>query len=143
MDHTTTPGKGPWSPAAAEGRGIDLDPSRRPGVPRMHRPRPLPNTIYPPERQLSRVKVFMHGRPHKTFPPVFGTAVPPRGLSGLVRKAAYRHPDHHMRHWAMLLLADRVDLWEHRTRRALRAAAPAAFLVALAFGVRALARGSR
>jgi hypothetical protein len=48
-----------------------------------------------------------------------------------------------MRHWAMLLLADRVDLWEHRTRRALRAAAPAAFLVALAFGVRALARGSR
>jgi hypothetical protein len=119
---------------------MDLDPARRPGVPRMHKPRPLPNTIYPPERQLSRVKVFMHGRPHKTCPPVFGTAVPPRGLSGRVRKAAYRWPDHYMRHWTLLLLADRVDLWEHRARRVLRAAAPALALVVLGLAVRSLGR---
>jgi hypothetical protein len=119
---------------------MDLDPGRRPGVPRMHKPRPLPNTIYPPERQLSRVTVFMHGRPHKRFPPVFGTAVPPRGVSGLVRKAAYRYPDHLMRHWTLLLFADRVDLWEHRTRRLLRAAAPAVALLALGLGLRSLGR---
>ena len=132
---------GPLSPAAAAGRGMDLDPSRRPGTPRMHEPRPLPNTIYPPERQTSRrVRVFMHGRPHKTFPPVFGTAVPPRGLSGLVRRAAYRAPDHDMRHWTMLLLADRVDRWEHRARRLLRVAVPAAIAVGIALGLRAVAR---
>jgi hypothetical protein len=119
---------------------MDLEPSRRPGVPRMHAPRPLPNTIYPPERQVSRVRVFMHGRPHKTFPPVFGTTVPPRGLSGLVRRAAFRAPDHDLRHWTLLMLADRVDLWEDRTRRLLRVAVPTAIAVGIALGLRAMAR---
>ena len=85
--------------------------------------------------------MFMHGRPHKTFPPVFGTAVPPKGPSGLVRRAAYHYPDHYMRHWTMLLFADRVDLWEHRARKALRLAAPAlVVLVAVRAGLRAVAR---
>jgi hypothetical protein len=121
--------------------GVDVDPSRRPGVPRLHAPQKLPNTRFPPEPQRSRATVFMHGRPHKTFPPGFGTGVPPKGLSGLVRRAAYHYPDHYMRHWTMLLFADRVDLWEHRARKALRLAAPA--LVALAAvraGLRAVAR---
>lgn len=136
MDETTQrPG-----PSSAAGRGMDLDPSRRPGVPRMHAPRPLPNTLFPPEPQRSDVTVFMHGRPHKTFPPVYGTAVPPRGISGRVRKAAYRHPDHAMRHWTLLLLADRVDLWEHRTRRLLRVVAPAVALVGLGLAFRAFQR---
>ena len=139
MDDTRPQRPSPPPPAALPGHGMDLDPARRPGVPRMHAPRPLPNTIHPPERQLSRVKVFMHGRPHKTFPPVFGTAVPPHGLSGLVRKAAYHYPDHVLRHWLMLLLADRVDLWEHRGRKLARFAAPA--LIALAIG--AAARAAR
>ena len=63
-----------------------------PGVPRMHAPEPLPHVRFPPEQQQSRTTVFMHGRPHKTFPPVFGTAVPPKGVSGLVRGAAFRYP---------------------------------------------------
>jgi hypothetical protein len=97
-----------------EGAGMDLDPSRRPGVPRMHDPQPLPNSRFPPARQQSDVKVFMHGRRNKQFPPVFGTDAPPKGLSGKIREAAYRYPDHYMRHWTMLLFADRVDSWEHR-----------------------------
>jgi hypothetical protein len=140
MHETTTSAPGPLSPGAAAGRGMDLEPSRRPGTPRMHAPRPLPNTIYPPERQLSRAKVFQHGRPHKTFPPVFGTAVPPRWLSGLIRSRAYRWPDHHMRHWTLLLFADRVDLWEHRARRLLAVAAPAAAAVGIALALRGAAR---
>ena len=112
----TTLGHGEGRPGRArvEGAGMDLDPSRRPGVPRMHEPRPLPNTRFPPARQQSDVKVFMHGRPNKQFPPVFGTDAPPKGLSGKIREAAFRYPDHHMRHWTMLLFADRVDSWEHR-----------------------------
>jgi hypothetical protein len=120
------------------GAGVDLDPSRRPGVPKMHAPAPLPHTHYPPERQRSDVTVFM--RRGKALPPVFGTAVPPRGLAGLVRKAAYTYPDHAMRHWTMLLLADRVDLWEHRARKVTRVAAPALALLALAAGLRSRAR---
>jgi hypothetical protein len=71
----------------------------------------------------------MHGRP---LPPVFGTAVPPRWLSGRIRAAAYRHPGHVARHWMMLLFADRVDSWEHRIGRLLRVAVPALALGALA-----------
>ena len=107
----------------------------------MHAPERLPNVRYPPEQQQSRTTVFMHGRPHKTFTPVFGTAVPPKGVSGLVRAAAYRYPDHHMRHWTLLLLADRVDAWEHRAAKALKLAAPALVaIVAVRAGIRAVAR---
>jgi hypothetical protein len=45
--------------------------------------------------------------------PVFGTAVPPRGLSGWMRRAAYEIPEHETSHWLVLLLADRVDALEH------------------------------
>jgi hypothetical protein len=96
---------------------MDLDPARRPGVPHEHEPRPLPNARIPVTRQHSDVVVFMHGRPNKTFPPVFGTAVPPKGLSGRIRAAAYSRPDHETVHWLLLLLSDRVDVWEHRLRR--------------------------
>jgi hypothetical protein len=57
------------------------------------------------------------------MPPVFGTAAPIKGLSGVMRKAAYRYPDHWARHWMMLILADRVDSFEHNLRRTLPLAA--------------------
>lgn len=106
-------------------RGFDLDPARRPGVPRLHAPEPLPNARYPVDRQQGRASVWKHARPGKPFPPVFGTAVPPAGLSGLVRKGAFAYPDHFVRHWTLLLLADRVDVWEHRARKLLPLAVPA------------------
>jgi hypothetical protein len=104
--------------------GIDLDPSRRPGVPRERQPASWPNTRYPPSRQQTAPSVPKHGRPGKRMPPVYGTAVPLHGLSGLVRKTAYRYPDHWARHWTLLLFADRVDSWERRTRRLARVALP-------------------
>lgn len=49
--------------------------------------------------------------------PVFGTSVPPRGLSGLMRKSAYDIPEHYTTHWLLLLAADRVDVLEDRLKR--------------------------
>ncbi|MFT3916653.1 MAG: hypothetical protein QM704_22005 [Anaeromyxobacteraceae bacterium] len=117
---------GPGRPAYA---GHDLDPSRRPGVPKERRPEPLVNARPHPARQSGTPSVPRHGRPGKPMPPVFGTAVPLRGLSGLLRRAAYRHPDHAMRHWTMLLLADRVDSWERRSWKVVRVVAPAALAI--------------
>jgi hypothetical protein len=114
--------------------GVDLDPARRPGVPRMRKdPRPWPNTLYPPERQPGEPAVPKHGRPNKPMPPVFGTAVPLHGLSGAIRKLAYRYPDHYPRHWLLKMLGDRVDSWGHRARRIMPVALP---LVALGVVVR-------
>jgi hypothetical protein len=113
--------------------GVDLDLDRRPGVgKRNFDPKPWPNTRYPPERQPGEPAAPMHGRPNKSMPPVFGTTVPLQGLSGRVRRLAYRYPDHYPRHWILKLLGDRVDVWEHRARRYLPVAVPLMAIVALA-----------
>ncbi|MGI9245815.1 MAG: hypothetical protein ACR2I8_03810, partial [Steroidobacteraceae bacterium] len=44
--------------------------------------------------------------------PVFGTAVPPSGLSGAIRRRAFRHSENDLRHWLLLLAADRVNVFE-------------------------------
>lgn len=97
--------------------GVDLDRSRRPGVPKERPPAPWPHTRYPPVQQQGRPSSPLHGRPNKTMPPVFGTAVPLHGLSGLVRRLGYHYPDHLPRHWLLELLGDRIDSWSVRARR--------------------------
>jgi hypothetical protein len=74
--------------------------------------------------------IHAHGGLPK-MPPVFGTAAPPKGLSGVLRKVAYGYPDHWVRHWMVLLLADRVDVWEHRLRRGLPVTAGIVAVLAL------------
>lgn len=51
--------------------------------------------------------------------PVFGTAQPPRGVSGIIRRKAYEIPERQAKHWALLFLADRVDVLEDRLGPAL------------------------
>lgn len=46
--------------------------------------------------------------------PVFGTAQPLHGLSGVLRRGAYRIPEYRARHWMLLMAADRVDVLEDR-----------------------------
>jgi hypothetical protein len=106
--------------------GVDLEPSHRPGVPMMRDPQPWPHSRFPPEPQRGPSAVPMHGRPNKTMPPVFGTSTPLRGLSGVVRKLAYRLPDHYPSHWLLMLLGDRVDSWSYHARRYLPIALPLA-----------------
>jgi hypothetical protein len=69
--------------------------------------------------------------------PVFGTAQPPRGLSGLVRRVAYRLPERRASRWALLLAGDRLDVLEHRLARTAWLL-PAA--LGLAAGYRAVSR---
>lgn len=94
-------------------RGIDRDPARRPGVPAEKAP---PST--PHARPVTGLR--QPGRPSgvsEPRTPVFGTAQPPHGLSGWLRRAAYGIPDHFARHWMLLILADRVDVLDNRVRR--------------------------
>jgi hypothetical protein len=94
--------------------GHDRDASRRPGVPMHARPAPRPpGPIAAPARQPPR-----DDQPHRAglqrTTPVFGTAQPLHGLSGALRRAAYRMPEYHARHWMTLMAADRVDVLEDR-----------------------------
>ncbi|HEY6460497.1 MAG TPA: hypothetical protein VIY73_10115 [Polyangiaceae bacterium] len=64
--------------------------------------------------------------------PVFSTATPPHGISGLMRRLAYRSPEHHTMHWLVLLLADRVDAVESDPKTVASLAALAAGGIGLA-----------
>ena len=94
------------------GWGADLDPANRPGVPKERTPPRLEGVHWDePEQQPVRVEV-LHSTERPGLTPVFGTAVPPSGLSGVIRRRAFRHSENDLRHWLMLLAADRVNVVE-------------------------------
>ena len=95
----------------------DRRPSSRPGVPMYGRSGTHAAITKPPlEQQRADVPVLI-GVDVGRLTPVFGTMQPPRGLSGLIRRAGYRVPEHKAGRWMLLLLGDRVDVWESRLRR--------------------------
>jgi hypothetical protein len=49
-------------------------------------------------------------RPRITY--VFGTSTPPTGLSGMLRRYAFRFSEGNAGHWLTLLLADRINVVE-------------------------------
>ena len=102
----------PFDRSAIPGWGADLDRSRRPAVPMEHMPPRLEGLHWDaPAQQPLEVEVLQSiERPGIT--PVFGTSVPPSGLSGWIRRRAFRHSENNLRHWMMLLMADRVNVVE-------------------------------
>lgn len=90
--------------------GADAPLENRPGVP-MEAASALPAEPEPIARQPGDESHFRRvGLEELT--PVYGTAQPPRGVSGKMRKMAYSIPEHSAMHWMTLLLADRVDVME-------------------------------
>jgi hypothetical protein len=101
--------------AQIPGWGADLDPADRPSYPREQPgietgahwdfPERQPEK-WPRERSIE----------HAFLPPVFGTSTPPAGVSGAIRKYAYKYSEGRAAHWLLLVAADRVDAWEHHLR---------------------------
>jgi hypothetical protein len=94
------------------GWGADLDRKNRPAVPMERTP---PRFIHAHEGKLPQqpetVEVLVSTeRPGIT--PIFGTVQPPKGLSGMMRRLAFRWSENDMRHWLLLLAADRVNVVE-------------------------------
>jgi hypothetical protein len=99
-------------PDSIPGWGADLDPADRPAYPKERTPPRLDNVHWTrPEQQQSEVEIF-HSTERAGLTPVFGTSVPPSGLSGVLRRRAFRRSENDVRHWMMLLLADRVNVVE-------------------------------
>jgi hypothetical protein len=103
--------------ARIPGWGVDLDPKDRPSVPKLqYRPDETGARWDFPERQPERVP-RERSIEHKFLPPVFGTTCPPRRVSGVIRRAAYRkYSEARAAHWLLLIAADRVDAWESHLR---------------------------
>jgi hypothetical protein len=94
------------------GWGADLEAANRPAVPMERTPPRLANVHWDePAHQHSHVEVF-HSTERPGLTPVYGTTVPPSGVSGRMRAVAFRYSENDVRHWLMLLGADRVNVVE-------------------------------
>lgn len=96
-----------------KGWGVDADPHNNPVYPMNERAEGAT-----PEREFARpplqpVEVELLQTIERPSPSaVFGTSVPPSGLSGMIRRLAFRYSENRYRHWLPLLLADRVQVVE-------------------------------
>ncbi len=96
--------------ARIPGWGVDLDPADRPSVPRERFDLDTGAHWDLPEAQpggAGRERSIEHGQ----LPPVFGTAQPLHGVSGAVRRLAYRRfSEGRAAHWLLLVLGDRIEV---------------------------------
>ena len=99
--------------ARIPGWGADRDPKDRPSVPRLQLDTSLTGAHWEfPERQEKRGP-RERSMEHAFVTPVFGTAQPLKGLSGVIRRYSYeRFSEARAAHWLLLMAADRVDVVE-------------------------------
>lgn len=95
------------------GWGIDNDPENDPTYP-MKRwngaDHERLNYDRPAQQPIDREVLKSIERP--TLTRVFGTSSPPSGLSGMIRRFAYKYSEASAIHWMGLILADRVNVAE-------------------------------
>lgn len=96
-----------------KGWGIDADPDNEPTYPMKkytgddHK---RLNYEKPPQQPVNVEILHSNERPDVTR--VFGTSTPPSGLSGMIRRYAFKYSEGSWNHWLPLILADRVNMVE-------------------------------
>jgi hypothetical protein len=113
-EHPPVPGSDELR-ARIPGWGADLDPKDRPSVPKLRYDLETGAHWDFPDRQPEKWP-RERSVEHRFLTPVFGTAQPPSGISGAMRKFAYKFSEGRAAHWLILLYADRVDAAEHHVR---------------------------
>ena len=100
-------------PATVNGWGVDADPRNDPTYPYCERSVDSgpDNSWERPTQQRPHVEV-LRSIEHNHLPAVVGTSTPPAGLSGAIRRTAFRYSESDWTHWLMLLGADRVNVVE-------------------------------
>ncbi len=101
------------NPAQVVGWAVDADPQNDPVYP-MKRRNNNEHAGYswerPSQQPVSTEVLQSNERPNVTA--VFGTSSPPSGVSGSLRRFAFRYSESSYGHWLPLMLADRVGVME-------------------------------
>jgi len=95
------------------GWGMDADPENDPTYPMKHAngaDHQRLNYERAPQQPLDMEVLHSIERPGVTR--VFGTSTPPKGLSGAIRRYAYKFSEATATHWMTLILADRINAIE-------------------------------
>lgn len=123
MDAPTTKAIAP-DRSAIPGWGVDADPENDPTYPYRERDKDDHSGEWArPPVQRSDVEI-LQSIEHKRRPAVFGTSTPPSGLSGMMRRGAFKYSESHWAHWLMLMGADRVSMVEGIVQDLARAKIP-------------------
>jgi hypothetical protein len=101
------------APKDIPGWGHDADPDNNPTYPMKNYTGDDHQRIHyerPPQQPQDVELLKSIERP--TISRVFGTSTPPTGLSGAIRRYAYKHSESTYMHWFPLVVADRVAVVE-------------------------------
>ena len=93
------------------GWGMDADPENDPTYPMKHYNGADHQRLdyeRAPQQPIN-IEIF-HSIERPGVTRVFGTSTPPSGLSGVIRRFAYKYSEATATHWMTLILADRVDV---------------------------------
>lgn len=96
-----------------EGWGVDANPENEPTYPMKSyngSDHDRLNYERAPQQPVNIEVLHSNERPGVTR--VFGTSTPPSGLSGMLRRHAFKYSEGKTQHWLTLLLADRVNVVE-------------------------------
>lgn len=96
-----------------EGWGVDANPENEPTYPMKSydgSDHDRLNYERSPQQPVNIEVLHSNERPGVTR--VFGTSTPPSGLSGMLRRHAFKYSEGKTQHWLTLLLADRVNVVE-------------------------------
>lgn len=96
-----------------KGWGIDANPENDPTY-------PMKNWTGDDHKRLNYERVpqqpvnveVLHSNERPGVTAVFGTSTPPSGLSGMIRRYAFKYSEGSFGHWIPLILADRVNMVE-------------------------------
>ena len=100
--------------AHIKGWGIDADPKNEPTYPMKRYTGDDHNRLnwQRPVQQPTHNMEILHSIERPNLSAVFGTAPPPSGLSGVIRRMAFKHSENSYAHWLPLILADRINVVE-------------------------------
>lgn len=95
------------------GWGMDADPENEPTYPMKNYTGDDHNRInYERSDPQPETVEILRSNERPEITRVFGTSVPPSGLSGKIRRYCFEHSEDRYRHWIPLILADRINIVE-------------------------------
>ncbi len=99
--------------ATIPGWGVDRDVGNNPTYPMRHIEDQATRGLewQRPAQQPAEVEI-LQSIEHNRRPAVVGTSTPPSGLSGMLRRLAFRRSESDWWHWLLLMGADRINMVE-------------------------------
>lgn len=114
MDNTARTLRSTHRHEGIPGWGVDLRAEDRPGIPKeLNQETTLSPNHHEPigTKQVPGLGIQLTLE-RGSYPPVFGTSVRPKPVSNAIRDFAFRYSEDKLRHWILLLFADRVNMVE-------------------------------